>query len=149
MYRMLAVTLSAALLSAAAPAGQRPAAPVVEVFKSASCGCCGKWIEHMKASGFDVRATNVEDMTTVKGAYRVPEALMSCHTATVNGYAIEGHVPAWEVRRLLKERPPVSGIAVPGMPAGSPGMETPGTKAQPFNVMSFDKQGNTRVYARY
>jgi hypothetical protein len=148
--RILVVTVSAALLSAAAYATQqRPAGPVVEVYKSSSCGCCANWVEHLRTSGFDVRTNNVDDMTAVKGAYRVPEQLTSCHTATVNGYVIEGHVPAWDIRRLLKERPPVVGIAVAGMPAGSPGMETPGTKAQPFNVMSFDKAGKMGVFAKY
>jgi hypothetical protein len=149
MYRSVVVTMSAALLASAAFAAQKPAAPVVQVFKSASCGCCSKWVEHMRTSGFDVRATNVEDMTTVKTAYRVPGQLESCHTATVDGYAIEGHVPAWDVRRLLKERPPVAGLAAPGMPAGSPGMEIPGTKPQPFNVVSFDAKGKTAIFAKY
>ncbi len=147
---MLAVAVAAATGSVAAYATQqKPAAPVVEVYKSASCGCCSMWIEHLRTSGFDVRTNNVEDIDAVKGAYRVPKQLSSCHTATVGGYVVEGHVPAWDVRRVLKERPAFVGIAVPGMPAGSPGMETPGAKPQPFNVMSFDKAGSTQVFARY
>jgi hypothetical protein len=149
MYRTVVVTMSAALLASATFAAPKPAAPVVQVFKSASCGCCSKWIEHMRTSGFDVRATNVDDMAAVKTAYRVPGQLESCHTAAVDGYAIEGHVPAWDVRRLLKERLPVAGIAAPGMPAGSPGMEIPGTKPRPFNVMSFDAKGKTAIFAKY
>jgi hypothetical protein len=128
---------------------QRPAAPIVEVFKSPTCGCCSKWVEHMRSSGFDVRSTNVSDLSSVKKTHRVPDKLLSCHTATVNGYVIEGHVPAGDVQRLLKERPAVAGIAVPDMPAGSPGMEVEGMKAQPFNVLSFDKQGMTKIFARH
>lgn len=149
MHRILAATISAAMLAPATFAAPKSAAPVVQVFKSASYGCCSKWIEHMRASGFDLRATNVEDMTAVKASYRVPEQLQSCHNATVEGYAIEGHVPAWDVRRVLKEPPPVAGLAAPGMPAGSPGMETSETKPQPFNVMSFDAKGHTGVFAKY
>jgi hypothetical protein len=150
MNPIFIMSLAAAMFSGAAYATQqKTAAPVVQVFKSPSCGCCAKWIEHMRTSGFDVRATNVDDMTAVKTSYRVPEQLQSCHTATVDGYAIEGHVPAWDVRRVLKERPRIAGIAVPGMPVGSPGMETPGTKPQPFNVMSFDGHGKTSVFAKY
>ena len=88
-------------------------------------------------------------LAVVKTSYRVPEQLSSCHTATVAGHVIEGHVPAWDVRRMLKDSPNILGIAAPGMPAGSPGMETPGQKPQPFNVMSFDKQGKTAVFANY
>ena len=159
MNPIFIMSVAAAMFSGAAYAmQQKTAAPVVQVYKSPTCGCCSKWIEHMRTSGFDVRATNVDDMTAVKASYRVPEQLQSCHTATVDGYAIEGHVPAWDVRRVLKERPRlaedpevarVAGIAVPGMPAGSPGMETPGTKPQPFNVMSFDSHGKTSVFAKY
>jgi hypothetical protein len=91
----------------------------------------------------------VNDLSTVKKTHRVPDNLLSCHTATVNGYVVEGHVPAGDVRRLLKERPAVAGIAVADMPAGSPGMEVDGVKAQPFNVISFDKEGKTQVFARH
>jgi hypothetical protein len=103
----------------------------------------------MRKNGFDVRATNVSDLTAVKRKQGVPENLLSCHTATVDGYTIEGHVPAADVRRLLKERPAVTGITVPDMPAGSPGMEVEGVKADPFNVISFDKAGKTQVFARH
>ena len=147
--KITAALLFVVFLSTIAIAVQRPAAPVVEVFKSPTCGCCSKWVEHMRSSGFEVRATNVSDLSTVKKTHGVPENLLSCHTATVDGYVIEGHVPAADVRRVLKERPAVAGIAVADMPAGSPGMEVEGVKAQPFNVMSFDKQGKTQVFARH
>ena len=123
--------------------------PVVMVYKSPTCGCCGKWADHLKANGFQVQLKDVEDIMAVKARYGVPNDLASCHTAIVDGYVVEGHVPAKEVQRLLSERPPIKGIAVPGMPVGSPGMEVPGAPPQPFNVVAFDEAGNTRVFAEY
>ncbi len=149
MLKTMTAVLFVVLLSTIAFAVQRPAAPIVEVFKSPTCGCCSKWVEHMRSNGFEVRATNVSDLSTVKKTNRVPENLISCHTATVGGYVLEGHVPAADVRRILKERPAIAGVAVADMPAGSPGMEVEGVKAQPFNVVSFDKQGKTQVFARH
>ena len=140
---------AAALTSMGAGAAQRSQQPVIEVFKSPTCGCCSQWIDHMRANGFTVRATNRDDMTAVKASHRVPDQVQSCHTGVVDGYVIEGHVPAADVHRLLKERPAVAGVAVPGMPIGSPGMEVEGAKAQPYNVMSFDTQGVTRVFAKH
>ena len=150
MNRIITIAVPfAVLLSTAAAVQRKPAPVVVEVFKSPTCGCCSKWVEYMRTSGFDVRATNVSDLTAVKRKHGVPENFLSCHTATVDGYTIEGHVPAADVRRLLKERPAVVGITVPDMPAGSPGMEVEGVKADPFNVLSFDKAGKTQVFARH
>jgi hypothetical protein len=123
--------------------------PLVEVFKSPTCGCCANWVKHMQANGFIVRTTEMNDLTEVKKSRGVPDQVQSCHTAVVNGYVVEGHVPAADVQRLLKEKPEIAGIAVGGMPIGSPGMDFPGTKAQPYNVMSFDKSGATRVYATH
>ena len=97
--------------------------PEVTVYKSATCGCCGKWIEHMQDAGFKVTAHNRQDMNQIKEEHGVAYELRSCHTAVVDGYVLEGHVPAGDIRRLLKERPAVDGLAVPGMPSGSPGME--------------------------
>jgi hypothetical protein len=139
----------AALTSMGAGAAQRSQQPLIEVFKSPTCGCCSQWVEHMRAGGFTVRATNLEDLTDVKTKHRVPAQMESCHTGVVNGYVIEGHVPAADVHRLLRERPPVAGVAVPGMPIGSPGMEVEGVKARPYDVMSFDKQGATRVFSKH
>jgi hypothetical protein len=119
----------------------------VSVFKSATCGCCAKWVEHLRASGFAPTATNVDDLDAVKTKYHVPQAVQTCHTAIVGGYVIEGHVPASDIKRLLKERPAISGLAVGGMPTGSPGME--GGTPRPYDVLSFDKQGNTHVYASH
>lgn len=120
----------------------------VTVYKSATCDCCNKWIEHMRANGFTIEALNVADIVPHKKANRVPPALGSCHTATVGGYVIEGHVPANDIYRLLKERPKVYGLAVPGMPVGSPGMEQDSQKER-YEVLTFDRAGNTTVYARH
>ena len=103
----------------------------------------------MVESGFEVVIEDVNDMTPVRAKYPVPTELQGCHTAIVDGYIIEGHVPAEEIRRLLAERPDVVGLAVPGMPAGSPGMEIEGEPDQPYDVLAFDKLGNTSVYASY
>ncbi len=130
-------------------AQQKPAGPLVEVFKSPTCGCCAQWVEHMRASGFTVRTTDLNDLTDIKKSRGVPDQVQSCHTAVVNGYVVEGHVPAADVHRMLKEKPAIAGIAVGGMPIGSPGMDFPGTKAQAYNVMSFDKSGATRVFAKH
>jgi hypothetical protein len=129
-------------------AAQRPATPTVEVFKSPTCGCCAIWVKHLAAHGFATKVTDVEDMTEVKAKYGVPGRLQSCHTAVVNGYVLEGHVPAADVHRLIKERPAVAGVAVPGMPIGSPGMEQ-GNVVQPYSVLAFTKQGQTSVFASY
>jgi hypothetical protein len=126
-----------------------PAAkPMVTVYKSPTCGCCSKWIEHMQGNGFEVKAVDVEDIDLVKRTYGVPAAAASCHTALVNGYVIEGHVPAESVSRLIREKPALAGIAVPGMPAGSPGMEVPGRKDS-YSVISFDKAGQQSVYEKH
>ena len=145
LQHVLLVALSGTMVLA-----QTPAKPTqVEVFKSATCGCCGKWIEHMRAAGFAVHVTDLgeQELQQMKKKSGVPDAAQSCHTARVGGYIVEGHVPAAEVHRLLVERRKVSGLAVPGMPIGSPGMEVPNTKAQPYDVLTFDAQGNTKVFA--
>ena len=117
----------------------------VQVFKDATCGCCSVWVEHLRRNGFAPTSENVADMQTVKSVYKVPAQTRSCHTALVGGYVVEGHVPAAEIHRLLKEKPKVAGLAVPGMPIGSPGME--GANARPYDVLTFDKTGKTAVYS--
>jgi hypothetical protein len=129
-------------------AATRPAlsqAPEMVVYKRPECGCCGDWIEHVKAVGFRVTVRNRSDLIAIKDRYGITPALMSCHTAVVGGYAVEGHVPADLIQRLLRERPAVVGIAVPGMPAGSPGME--GLVRESYKILTFDRDGGTRVYA--
>ena len=132
-----------------AAAQQAPAGPMVEVFKSPTCGCCANWVEHMRTNGFTVRTTDMNDLTDIKKSRGVPDHVQSCHTAVVNGYVVEGHVPASDVHRMLKEKPAILGIAVGGMPVGSPGMEYPGTKPQAYDVVAFDKSGATRVFAKH
>ena len=122
--------------------------PTVEVYKSPSCGCCGFWVEHMKQSGFKVNIHDVRDVTPVRQNFGVADAMASCHTAVVGGYAIEGHVPAADVKRLLRERPKAAGIAVPGMVQGSPGMEQ-GHGKDPYNVMLFKSGGKSSVFAQH
>jgi len=139
-----ALAVMLAISPGAAPRAQRTA-PSVTVYKSPTCGCCTKWVDHMRANGFDVAATNVEDMAVVKKKYGVPDKLGSCHTSLVGGYVIEGHVPADVVKRLLAERPKVAGLAVPGMPASAPGMDIPG---QPYTIVGFDRTGQLTVYER-
>lgn len=128
-------------------AGVTSKEPTITVYKDASCGCCKSWIEHLIKHGYRVDAKDSDDMTEIKRSLGVPEALTSCHTAVVNGYLIEGHVPAADIARLLKTKPKVAGLAVPGMPMGSPGMEGPRT--QKYDVLSFDKAGKTKVFASY
>lgn len=120
----------------------------VVVYKSPTCGCCKKWVDHMQQNGFTVVAKDVKDLIPYKIKYGVSPQNASCHTAVVEGYTIEGHVPAADVKRLLRQRPPVTGLAVPGMPVGSPGMEQ-GSRRDRYDVVTFDKQGNTSVFSSY
>lgn len=129
-------------------AAQRPSA-IVEVYKSPTCGCCSKWVEHLKAAGLTVRTTDTEALDDLKNKHGVPRQVRSCHTALVAGYVVEGHVPVRDVQRLLNERPALAGIGVPGMPIGSPGMEVAGMKPQAYDVIAFAKDGSTRVFASH
>jgi len=140
------------VFSMAASAGMRGFAqsgPAVQVYKDPTCGCCALWVEHLRKAGFTATVTDVEDMTALKTKHGVPPRARSCHTAVTGDYVIEGHVPAADVQRLLKERPSVVGIGVPGMPIGSPGMEVAGVKPQPYDVLAFDKAGQTTVFASH
>ncbi|CAN5429247.1 DUF411 domain-containing protein [soil metagenome] len=133
-------------------AQRQPAQPHVlamDVYKTPTCGCCTKWVDHMRAAGFQVTARDVSqaELDTLKAKHGVPPAMHSCHTGLIDGYAIEGHIPAREVLRFLKERPAVAGLAVPGMPLGSPGMEVPGVTPRPYTVMTFDRAGQTQVFS--
>lgn len=144
-----AIVVTALALIGAVAAQQKPAGPLVEVFKSPTCGCCSQWVEHMRKAGFIVRTTDIHDLSQVKKSRGIPTEVQSCHTAIVSGYVVEGHVPPADVHRMLKEKPAIAGIAVGGMPIGSPGMESPYVKAESYNVMSFDKNGATRVFAKH
>lgn len=137
------LVVTSGVRAADAPAAQ----PLMKVWKSPTCGCCVKWIKRMEAAGFRVESMDVDNVDPIKTANGVPLRLASCHTARVDGYVIEGHVPVEDVRRLLKERPGIVGLTVPGMPPGSPGMDIPASP--PFDVRAFGKDGTTSVYATH
>ncbi|MBA2683074.1 MAG: DUF411 domain-containing protein [Gemmatimonadaceae bacterium] len=140
-------TLIARRASAAVPLRSESARPPVTVYKDPSCGCCRDWVTHMEKSGFTVTAHDDRDMDALKDHYGVPSGVRSCHTALVGSYVIEGHVPAADVDRLLKEQPKVAGLAVPGMVMGSPGME--GGMSKPYAVVAFQKTGSTTTFASH
>ncbi len=124
--------------------GKVMAADVV-VYKSPTCGCCKKWVSHMRENGFSVEVHEQYNVTPVKDKYSVPRKLRSCHTAKVGDYVVEGHVPADVVRQLMETKPDIAGVAVPGMPMGSPGME--GHRKDAYDIISFDGNGQTKVFA--
>ena len=128
--------------------GSAAHAATMTMYKSPSCGCCGKWVEHVEKHGFTVKTVPTADMQAVKQRLKVPNEVASCHTTVVGGYVIEGHVPAADIKRLLAQKPEVRGIAVAGMPMGSPGMEVSGVKPQPYDVIAFGPTGQ-RVYAHH
>ena len=147
-----AVVSLPAVLRAQGSAQGRTATPLppLTVYKSASCGCCRAWVDHMRGAGFTVRTVDTEDLGRVKGELGVPDALQSCHTAVIGAFLVEGHVPAADVKRLLAQKPAVRGLAVPGMPIGSPGMEQGDPKDYDrYEVMAFTAQGRTSVFARH
>lgn len=121
---------------------------LIEVHKSPTCGCCGKWIEHLEENGFTVTSKDTEDMHSIKVQAGVPGQLASCHTAQVEGYFLEGHVPAEDVRRLLEEKPAAKGLTVPGMPVGSPGMEM-GSRKDPYQVLLVKNDDTAVVFNQY
>lgn len=127
--------------------GEGPKKPTITVYKDPSCGCCKNWIEHLVKHGYRVEAKDTPDMTEIKHTLGVPARLTACHTATVGGYLIEGHVPAADIDRLLAQKPRIAGLAVPGMPMGSPGMDGP--RAEAYRVLTFDKSGKTTVFASH
>ncbi|MPY87423.1 MAG: DUF411 domain-containing protein [Luteitalea sp.] len=135
------------LITAVTSVAQTTKPVAVTVYKSATCGCCAKWNDHLSANGFEVTSNDVgkEELQSIKDKHGVPAATHSCHTALIGDYVVEGHVPADVIRKLLQERPKVLGIAVPGMPMGSPGMEGPRKDA--YQVLTFDAQGATEVFA--
>jgi hypothetical protein len=138
---LLSIAAAAAFISTAANAAQ------LTVMKSPYCGCCAKWIEHVQKHGFTVKVVDTEDMASVKKRLGVPDRLASCHTTMAGGYFIEGHVPAADIKRLLAQKPEAMGIAVPGMPAGSPGMEMAGK--EPYATILIRSDGTTGVFARH
>lgn len=157
LFPILTLALSLAACSRGDEANSAPAdaartveadLPLVTVYKSPTCGCCQKWADHMEAAGFPVETVDVTDLGAVKAEHGVPAQYGSCHTAAVDGYAVEGHVPAEDVKRLLAEGPAAAGLAVPGMPVGSPGMETPGRPADRYEVLLV-QGGDATVFAQH
>lgn len=146
----IVVTSGLLLVSVGAAAkrdgGPPPTKPIpIKVYKTPTCGCCKGWVQHLRDNGFKVETMDMPDLSMIKQKYGVKQELQACHTAIVNGYVVEGHVPADVILKMLKERPAVAGIAVPGMPSGSPGME--GGARVAYDVLSFDRAGHTKVYA--
>jgi hypothetical protein len=129
------------IITALPPRGARPP---VTVYKTPTCGCCKKWVEHIEKAGFKVTVKDMADVSPVRKDLGVPEALASCHTAVLGAYVVEGHVPADVIDKMLKEKPAGRGLTIPGMPQSAPGMDIPG---QPYNVLLFTRDGKTKVYA--
>ncbi len=119
----------------------------VVVYKSASCGCCGNWVKHMEQAGFHVTVNNQKNLNSIKDQYGVISHLQSCHTAIIDGYVFEGHIPADTIQRFIEEKPDAVGLAVPGMPIGSPGMEQ-GNQKDSYDIVIFKQNGENRVYER-
>jgi hypothetical protein len=138
----------AATAASSLPAVAKASLPQVEVYKNPDCGCCGGWVDHLKASGFPVKVHETPDTGPVRKRYGMPDEFGSCHTGVVAGYALEGHVPAEDVKRLLTRKPAAAGLSVPGMPVGSPGMEA-GSRKDAFQVLLIDKAGRSSVFAKY
>ena len=120
----------------------------IVVYRSPTCNCCGKWLEHLKKNNFNVKDIVTNDVQAIKKKYGVSEEMASCHTAIADGYVIEGHVPASDIMKLLKTKPKIVGISVPGMPSGTPGMEM-GDRKDAYNVMSFDKENHYEIFNSY
>jgi hypothetical protein len=153
LARLLPIALAAAAVvslgaasATSSEASSRAPVSVITVYKSPSCGCCGKWVAYLRANGFEVKTVDLDDLGEIKAASGVPVQLQTCHTAIVEGYVVEGHVPVDAIRSLLHDRPKVAGIGVPGMPVGSPGMD--GSPPQHYDVIAWDKTGKTTVYAK-
>lgn len=145
---MLGVMAASLVVTGARVLAAQADLPEVVVYKTPTCGCCSKWIDHLRAAGFKVRTTDLEDLGAIRRDWKVPPKLASCHTARVGRYVIEGHVPAADIRRLLETQPRVDGLSVPGMPIGSPGMEQ-GDTVEPYDVLAFNAAGDTKVFASH
>ncbi|SFC77572.1 DUF411 domain-containing protein [Massilia yuzhufengensis] len=146
MFKRL-ISKSALAAALSLPMLAMAAAPVIDVYKSEYCGCCAAWVDHLKANGFAPKVTNVANPSDYRERGGIPNELGSCHTAIVQGYAIEGHVPASDIKRLLAEKPKAKGLAVPAMPLGSPGMEGP--RKDPYDVLLVQADGKTKVFKHY
>jgi hypothetical protein len=145
---LVAAGVAGVRLAAQASGSSAKPTPIT-VYKSSSCECCAKWVDHVRDNGFEPVVHNEEDKDAIKAQLGVPEGVRSCHTALVGKYLIEGHVPASDIRRLVREQPGVVGLAVPGMSSGTPGMAQPGAKIVGFDVVAFQLDGTTKTFARY
>ena len=144
LFSVAGLAFAGLLLSAPSPL-----APIrITVYKDPSCGCCKSWVDHLRKHGFDVAVRDTNDVSGAKATGRVPQQLQTCHTAFVNGYVVEGHVPAADIQKMLDEKPKIAGIGVAGMPAGSPGMEV-GNRHDPYDVIAFNRDGSMRVFAHH
>ena len=141
LYSILVASLLFGVMTYAA------ATTTVEVYKSPTCGCCNQWVKHLESEGFTVKTKNMRDMKSIKKEMGVNPQYQSCHTATVDDYFIEGHVSAFDIKTLLKDKPKIKGVSVPGMPMGSPGME--GHRKDKYNVIAIDKNNNASVYSKH
>ncbi len=131
------------------PAIDTATQPEISIYRSESCGCCKKWGEHVEEAGFPIQDQVIQDLDAFKQAKGVIPELSSCHTAVVEGYVVEGHVPATSIQQMLNERPDIRGLTAPGMPMGSPGMETTGFKAEAFDVLAIAHDGTVSVFDKY
>jgi hypothetical protein len=143
--RSLLLTIAA--ITTLHPGLSHAAAPI-HVYKNPDCGCCSAWVDHLKAAGFAVQVTETADTSGLRKRFGMPERFAGCHTATLEGYVLEGHVPAADIKRLLAMKPQAIGLSVPGMPVGSPGMEF-GDRRDPYKVLLIDRRGRERVFASY
>ena len=141
MYKSLLLALMAGVVSFSALAAEQ-----MTVYKSQYCGCCKAWVKHLEGNGFEVKVIETEQLQPIKEEYGITPKLASCHTGVVNGYVVEGHVPAVDVHKLLQEKPAIHGLTAPGMPQSAPGMGTPG---QPYEVLSIDNEGSTKTWSSY
>ena len=141
MYKSLLLALMAGVISFSALAAEQ-----MTVYKSKYCGCCQAWIKHLEENGFEVKVVETEQIQPIKEKYGITSKLASCHTGVVNGYVVEGHVPAADVHKLLKDKPAIRGLTAPGMPQSAPGMDIPG---QPYEVLSISNEGETQVWSSY
>ena len=144
--RVGAVVVGALAIAGAVVSAQQKA-PTVLVYKTPTCGCCTKWVEHLQAAGFTVQTQHRDDLTPIRQAQKVPPTATSCHTALVGSYVVEGHVPAADIKRMLAEQPKIKGLTVPGMPIGSPGMEGPAPEK--YDTLAFTETGKITVFAKH
>lgn len=147
--RALVAALPLVVVSGGGQAASQAAAPPLTVYKTASCGCCRGWITAMGRAGFAAKIVTLDDISPVWRRRGVPDELSSCHVAEIGGYVLVGHIPPADVRRLLKEKPKALGLTVPGMPFGSPGMERPDGRTEPYETLLLSPGGRTRVFARH